>query len=81
MFSVVYGQVAYLKKKMKTIMVKDNSNITTNTVSLPSAADGIRRDQRNKLDKSMIFSLVTANSSKERIVFNLSELMPQFLLA
>lgn len=41
--------------------VKDNGNITANTSSLPRAADGIRRDQKNKADKNTIFSLVIAN--------------------
>lgn len=41
--------------------VKDNGNITANTSSLPRAADGISRDQKNKADKNKIFSVVIAN--------------------
>lgn len=50
----------------KTATVND-SNISVNTVSLPSAADGIRRDQRSRPDKNLMFSLVAANMKRNCI--------------
>lgn len=49
----------------KTKTVYDNSNITTNTVSLPSAADGNRRDQRIRPDKKYDFQSCHSQHEKE----------------